>query len=205
MLTLDNKKVLIIAPHPDDEIIGCGGLILRYRQVMSDLIIVYVCTDNKREYERVNIEKWLSISKAYVLNAMDGFVSEEVDRLCLELIDIIITEKPHIVLLPFEFDNHCDHISTHQFSWNAIEKSRYWKSKTWHVDVVLEYEVWSFIDKPSLIIDITSQIDQKCELMRYYDSQLSFDYLRLIEYKNGYRGLLHNRKGYAEVFIMRGI
>ena len=48
-LELKDKKILIISPHPDDEIIGCGGLIAKCKQLQSKVKVVYMCTGESRQ------------------------------------------------------------------------------------------------------------------------------------------------------------
>lgn len=52
---VEGKKIMIIAPHFDDEIIGCGGTICKYRDTFSKLCIVHMTSDDVRinEFEKI--------------------------------------------------------------------------------------------------------------------------------------------------------
>ena len=47
-MKLDNKKILIISPHPD-EIIGCGGLIAKCKLLKSTVSVLYVTVGSSRQ------------------------------------------------------------------------------------------------------------------------------------------------------------
>ena len=205
MINFQNKSIMIIAPHLDDEIIGCSGTILLNRDKINKLIVVHMTDDDIRKKEYKNIKQALKINKDYMLQLKDGFVNNSYEEAVLTLIDIIQIEKPDIVFIPHAADNHVDHSATNKISIDAIEKARYWncEEKEWHVDYILEYEIWSFQKSVSDVIDISDIINKKIELMKQYQSQLRFNYLKYIEYINGYRGLLFNRGGFAECFNIR--
>lgn len=196
------SRVLIIAPHMDDEVIGCSGTILTIRDQISKLIVVHMAEDENRIKEFEKVSAILRIDEHYNLGCEDGFVDLSYKESVLKLISIIQNNQIDTVFIPSSTDDHLDHISTHKIAMDAIGKSRYWPidHKTCHVQNILEYEVWSFQEKVSVCQDITNYLEKKKEMMALYSSQLEFDYLKYIEYINGYRGLLFNRTGYAECF-----
>lgn len=201
-MELQNKKIMIIAPHMDDEIIGCAGTILKYRDIIKKLIVVHITNDKKREEEFKKIKDALKIDECYNLDLKDGFVNSFYKLGVLEIIKVIQKEKPDIVFIPHQNDYHRDHISTNLISLDAIEKARYWETNysVWHVNKIYEYEVWKLQSDVSEIVEISDYIENKKELMKNYTSQLDFDYLKFIECINGYRGIFYNKKGYAECF-----
>jgi LmbE family N-acetylglucosaminyl deacetylase len=204
---VEGKKIMIIAPHFDDEIIGCGGTICKYRDTFSKLCIVHMTSDDVRINEFEKIKKMLKCNCHYQLDAEDGFISDSKKQCVLSLIEIVQKEKPDIVFVPYSRDNHVDHIATNRIAIDAIEKARYWKTQfaAWKTPFILEYEVWSFQEEVSEVVDITECINDKLDMMRVYQSQLDFDYVNYILYCNGYRGLLFNKKGFSECFRQRRI
>lgn len=48
MIDLAEKKIMIIAPHMDDEVIGCSGTLLANRSKISEIIIVHMTYDERR-------------------------------------------------------------------------------------------------------------------------------------------------------------
>ena len=48
---LKEKKIIVLAPHPDDEIIGCGGTIYTYHLRNSEITVVFM-TDGGKGHEK---------------------------------------------------------------------------------------------------------------------------------------------------------
>ena len=208
MLSFQQKKVLIVAPHMDDEIIGCAGTITLHKPNMSRIAVVFLADDACRMEENKHAADLLGADQLYHLKLRDGFVAQDYEAGVHSLIEIIQIEQPDIVFMPHEKDRHVDHVAAHGIAMDAIEKARYWKTTqpVWKTDYVFEYEVWSFLEEVSEVVDISSVLDRKLTLMKEYESQLDdFDYLMYIRYINGYRGLRHNKKGFAECFNVRRI
>lgn len=202
MLHDSKYRVLVLAPHYDDEIIGCSGSLLKYRKSISNLTIAHMIKSDERESEFKKVSEILNPDKHYIFNLEDGFLEQCYKQAVLELIEVIQKDKPDIILMPHENDNHRDHKTTYRIGLDAIEKARYWnRKKDEHkVSHIVLYEVWSFMENVSAIVDITDYIKIKKKLMGYYESQLSFPYMEYVNTINGYRGLLHNRYGKAEAF-----
>lgn len=152
------NSCMILAPHPDDESLGCGGLISLLVAHNINVSVV-VTTDgsmshpNAKSYspqqlaevrkgEILNALGILGVAKekSYFLNGKDsalasknevGF-SELVDKLAL----LLKEELPQLVLVPYELDPHCDHRATWQLLNEALKN--FSKVKVW------EYPIWLY-------------------------------------------------------------
>ena len=51
-----NKKLLVIAPHPDDEVLGCGGLISKVKAGGGNVHVLCFTVGNIKQYEFLEIK-----------------------------------------------------------------------------------------------------------------------------------------------------
>lgn len=114
------QKILVIAPHMDDEALGCGGTICKHVAAGDCVSVIFVAN---RIYGHTYDEAKSKVEKSHALKAKDIldykdsiFLSMPDERLDGAIQDIIISiEKeipgisPDIVYLPFRGDNHQDH------------------------------------------------------------------------------------------------
>ena len=204
-------SVLVIAPHFDDEVIGCGGTLLRFRSQIERLTIVHItAASERREAEFGNVRTVLPIDEHYALQQEDGFCGKNSSELILSLVRVIQLESPDVVFVPHEREAHADHRTAWWLTRDAVEKARYWKSdppaSTHRVQLLLAYEVWTPLSDPSFVCDVTEHFERKCSLLRFYESQLEdFPYVDYVRAFNGWRGLAHHRRGQAEAFAVRSI
>lgn len=119
------KKVLIIAPHPDDEVLGCGGVIQYYKN-KGDKVYVHIVANRvynhakNKEYLK-DLEKSIN-SVASFLDIDDicysGLCDEQLDRLLIDVIvpleEYINKVQPDVVFLPNEYDTDQDHRAVSQ-------------------------------------------------------------------------------------------
>ena len=131
------KKYLIVAPHPDDETLGAGGLILRKKEEgnkvfvlnMTHMDITYGYSEEKVNQRNIEIEKMI---KAYNL---DGYfnlklkpsgINEYTEGELIEKISKVIYEiKPNIIILPYNVDVHSDHRITFDLCYSCTKNFRY--------------------------------------------------------------------------------
>lgn len=207
MLIDKNSNIMILAPHIDDEIIGCAGTILKYRDNIDELSVVHFTSAHERLEEYRYISEVLNVNNHYVLSCEDGFVNVGIKDAVLSLIPLIQKEKPDIVFMPHKKDEHNDHKAVFTIGMDALEKSRYWECglQEHKVTTIFLYEVWSFMHTVTEVIDISECFEEKIKLMSFYQSQMAFPYLDYIKALNGYRGILHNRAGMAEAFQRRSL
>lgn len=192
----NNDKILIIAPHPDDESIWCGGLLLKYPKQCDVLIL----TDWRYWWESDNYDEIIQIRKKESLKAMKYL---QIDNVYFMEIEDSHLKKNFKKFLNYEFskytkifcpnnkDLHIDHACV----LNFLKKTGFAK------DIYL-YEVWSTLDKPSHYIDISKYYLQKMQLIKIYESQVSqLDYSKKILWLNNYRWMqVYPAIDYAEVY-----
>lgn len=197
----ENKKVLVVAPHPDDESIGCGGLLSMY----GAQIDVMLLTDGRKGHDDgvIDDEKCASIREQEIRQAMnlagihklitlripDGRLNENLDQLR----NMNISQYDYI-FIPNRYESHKDHRAT-----NRVFLSLFYKQCN-KGQKLFEYEVWSPLCRANHVLRIDNYIEQKDELVRQYKSQLDlFDYISLYKGLNEYRGALNHCR-YAEAY-----
>ena len=203
------SRVLVIAVHPDDETIGCGGTILKHRS--NDDFVSWVTFTNE---DRPTTD----IAHAYDFDLECHFKyptakleSIGYQSMIERLWHLSNKVKPNIVYIPNASDIHTDHKIVHQVCVSVF-KSFYMKSL--EVKRVLVYEVLSETDaapfyqdtfRPNMFVDITPFIDKKLEIMSMYNTEVhkypgprSLETIRALA---KYRGGTVNME-YAEAFML---
>ncbi len=205
ILTIKNQdKLLIVAPHPDDECIGTGGILARY----PELCTVLVLTDGRQGQGDVPPEKEKEIRKREFLAEMD-----ELGIGCYRMLDYedgtLMQHTDCLVNIPLSgytkifvtgiYDNHSDHTAACLSVYNALRHQ-----KIHHTEIYL-YEVHSLIQQPSHMLDISDVIDKKMKLIRFHESQLtSLPYDLLSRNMAEYRAIQNRQPGkYLEVYLFR--
>jgi len=216
------KKVLFISVHPDDETLGCGGTILKHKQLGDEIYWLILTKANQKITSIPNIVKIQKnfIKKVNLQYNFNGcvqldFLTTELDRYPLgEIINSIskhINEiKPEYVYLNHFADIHSDHRYAFEAIYSCTKNFRYP-----FINKVLMYETLSetefspalrenaFI--PNVFVDITNYIDKKLDIFSLYSTEVMPNNLprssSAIRSLAGYRG---SRIGveYAEAFSL---
>ena len=185
------SKILIIVAHPDDEIIGCGGTILKFKN-KSKIQIIFTCkTYDKRidkKYESKNdnrqniaenVCKYLRINKPIFLNYDGLFLKrKDITNMSRELYDQIVRFKPDTIFTHCIDDNHHDHRVTAEATLIATRQ----KSTTNFIKRLLYCEIPSATDRlikknknfnPNLFINISNKLKNKLKILnKYYKKEL---------------------------------
>ncbi|MGV9173925.1 MAG: PIG-L deacetylase family protein [Promethearchaeia archaeon] len=113
------KRLMVIAPHPDDEIVSCGGTLLKYQELGSEIIIViatsglggYAKEENKaqiREKRKSESEKVAEILDCTLIEL--GYGDMKVTRRKISrLTNLIRDNRPQVILMPHFSDFHRVH------------------------------------------------------------------------------------------------
>jgi len=185
---MDEKpNILVIAPHMDDEVLGCGGAIARHAAA-GHSVTVCVCANRVYEHEFTQeaddrekraceeAKKILGYSQSIFLNLPD----EKLDRSQISLIvpiEKVIQEiLPKIVYFPHRGDNHQDHRAV----FKAVRVACRPFAKV-HVPCLRVYEVISSTDQvsgfsewpfhPNYYVNISQFIERKIMAMACYSTE----------------------------------
>lgn len=128
------KKILVLAPHADDEVLGCGGTINKFSSSGSDIYTVILTNAyfgapeifsknlvSKIRKEAISANKILQIRKLF----FEDFPAPSLDQFPLykiadKILEYINTIKPNTVFIPSEKDSHIDHKIIHSAAMVAL-------------------------------------------------------------------------------------
>lgn len=200
-------NVLVVAPHPDDEAIGCGGAICLHAN-RGDRVAVAFLTSGElglkgldreaawrvREAEAERAADVLGIATLAFLRKPDYFLGDHVDEGARALVPVFERERPDLVYLPHPQEWHPDHQAARAVVTRALEGvERKPRARL--------YEVWTPMAEYDDGENITSVMRRKLRAVRAYGSQVrQLRYDRAARGLNQYRGALAWGCGYAEVF-----
>lgn len=160
---LPAKNALVIAPHLDDESIGCGGTIYLHTKSGGIVDVLFCTSDNEtRRKEAENASKILGIRDKLFFD----FPIESLDSqrsLPDKLIQLFELKKPDIVFVPFWLDNHTDHRAVNKALIAISNKKKY-------DFLIYSYPVW-FPLYPNVLIDIGAVWQEKSKAIGCYQSQ----------------------------------
>ncbi len=195
----DGGRVLVLAPHIDDDVIGCGGTLVKHAGAGDEVSVLYFadCTPERIKEAR-EAASIIGIGRLEFLEygGKKGLFDrrkEAAEKLGAEL----EARRPDTVYLPSLFDRHNDHLAVNHILSDVISRMR--PDFTF---LVCAYEVWTPL-VPNLIVDITETMDKKKEAVSRYVSQLaSNDWLDAAVCLNRYRAVVSGAGRYAEGFMM---
>ena len=196
----EDDRILIIAPHPDDECIGVGGLLLLYPRQCSVWVLTDGCigqgndktdrTKQVRHNEFIAEMEYLEIKEFCFFDIPDGTLIDHTD--CLN--DKALSDYTKIFVTGAK-DGHSDHMAAFLCVMNAVRFQ--------HIDPqIYEYEIHSSMPEPTHMLDITELMERKKILICFHGSQLlGFPYDGFAEIAARYRAMQNRMsRGYLEVY-----
>jgi LmbE family N-acetylglucosaminyl deacetylase len=202
------NRVLVLAPHPDDEALGCGGSLRILSEAGKAIKVVFLTKGEKadpnlmdkerysllREKEALKALKILSIRDHEFLRIPDRELYANMDK-AIELISTIVKDfKPDALYSPSSLELNPDHRATAEIA--MAQRNRCGLR-------IVFYELTVPL-RPNILVDITGVFRRKKKAVRAYKSQLRLaDYVKLISALNIYRTFtLGNKSKYAEAFLV---
>jgi LmbE family N-acetylglucosaminyl deacetylase/glycosyltransferase involved in cell wall biosynthesis len=189
---LRGERLLVLAPHPDDEVIGCGGVVALHLREKRAVRIV-VATDGaqggtaatREEESRRALSHLGGQPEIVFLGFSDRALNEDAaPRLRAELLAF----HPDLVLVPSPIEIHPDHLALSRLFCNLVQAD-----ETLFADLataqVAFYEVGQPL-RPNAIVDITEVADAKFAAIAEHASQLQQrDYVAYARGLNAYRAM----------------
>jgi LmbE family N-acetylglucosaminyl deacetylase len=180
--SVEKQRVLVVAPHPDDEVIAVGGNLALHQRAGSDVLTLFVTLDKAaadgsivRKGEAERVARLLGFDHRF-LGFPDGSVSLHEAGVARAIADEIRSFRPDVIYCPFPGDHHRDHMSASACTGAAAAQSGY-------EGEVCCYEVWSNL-WPNVGVDISSVVETKREAISCYASQIAY-----LPYAEGALGL----------------
>jgi N-acetylglucosamine malate deacetylase 1 len=181
-------KILAIAPHPDDETLGCGGILFKHKAEGDEIywvIVTGISEDTglandvviKRDTEIMLVSKKYGFSDVFNLRLPTTKIDTlPISDLIGEITDIYKSIKPDVIYMPFAYDVHTDH----QIITKALQSTFKWFRYP-HIKKVYMYETLSETDfnfvenrvfRPNVFINISQYLEEKIETMKIYDGEM---------------------------------
>lgn len=182
------SRVLVVAPHPDDETLGCGGTLLRHKADGDEIHWLILTSMHSSDYFDDNQVKQRDKEIAQVFNQYNfdsieqfnfepaGLNDSNKGELISKICDYLHDLQPDIVYAPYFNDAHSDHFYASQGVISACKSFR-----APFVTELMVYETISETDfglahndcfKPNTYVDIGKYLQKKLDIMSYYDSEI---------------------------------
>ncbi|KLU59386.1 GlcNAc-PI de-N-acetylase [Peptococcaceae bacterium CEB3] len=195
--SLPGRKIAVLAPHCDDEVIGCGGAILSYLQEQKEVFIIYL-TDGQKQgssedaasVRRERREEGLAVGRSlglprghiYFLGGTDGdLLHSDLDAALAQTLGEI---RPDTLFVPVLLDNHPDHYAVSKLLCRVYAG----EPEPLRGSSVFLYEAQSPLTlfHANICLRISRFYARKAELLGLYKSQpYSFKFIANLNRANG--------------------
>jgi LmbE family N-acetylglucosaminyl deacetylase len=195
------RSLLVVAPHPDDEVIGCGGLLALARRRGCTLSVLYVtCSREERRREAAAAAQRLGVEAVVELGLREGAVKADEDTVAL-FSSAFRSLAPDLICVPALEDRHPDHRACLEAVARALGQ---WSTAVARPPVRLAtYEGFSPQAAADTWVDITECADEKWQALSCFSSQQHLYRLtEVAQSLNRFRGLVmfRRRVAFAEAF-----
>ena len=187
-MSRSTKRIVVVAPHPDDETLGAGGTIAKYAEQGDEVFVLMVSGHLPPLYTRDAYEttvkearkafQILGVASSQFLEIPATMIGQEpVHVLNQRIAEVIQRRAPQIVLCPFP-DRHIDHRLVFESVMVATRPVGAGRG----IEMLAAYETLSethwnaahiepaFV--PNWVVDISAQMPRKLEALSCYASQI---------------------------------
>jgi N-acetylglucosamine malate deacetylase 1 len=211
-------KIVVFSPHPDDEVIGCGGSLIKHARAGCSITVVTLgerlgcllesdLTEADYRAEAKAAHTILGVRR-HVDLALPSRTLVATRDLVLRLVRELRAEQPDIVYLPHDTEVDAEHRETSRAASEAV-----WMAQSVYFEDhgppmapprwVLGYEVWTPLSRYQYVEDISETIDDKVRAMECYASQQRHgDWAAALKGLARYRGVSCGGGSFAEVFTV---
>lgn len=213
-------NVLVVAPHHDDEVIGCGGSIALHADRGDSVTVVYVTQgwsgipsipDRDTAIEHIRAEadeasRILGVKQTIECDAVDRDFGPNSQPVVRRLIQACRSVAPAVIYMPHEHDGDQEHSLVHalmrQVVWQA--SGPYFPELGKPIlapDFIFGYEVWRPMATYQTTVDISAVSERKIRALQCYRSQMvGRDWVSAVLGLASYRGVTGGVGKHVEVF-----
>ncbi|HCG91172.1 MAG TPA: hypothetical protein DEZ08_04980 [Dehalococcoidia bacterium] len=187
----DYKRLMVFAPHQDDDIIGCGGTILNSIKNKAEIQVTYIMDGappkfhgsqrteyvNTRNIEAINVWKTINNSTPIFLETPTRGIAIDPQTVITKIQDVISKYDPDCIFVPYFLETPLDHRRSSYVIWQALQNIKHNIKQIWC------YQVTTMIS-PNIAVDISDVEQNKFALMNLWESQN-----KLFNYAHRTRGL----------------
>jgi len=183
------NKVLVVAPHPDDETLGAGGTILRHKNLGDRVFWLIITTITAEQgYKIIDIENRNRLVHEVARHYnFDGVFDLKFPTTLLDTIPFYKLVKaignvfgevsPNIVYAPFHNDVHTDHKIVFNAIMACIKWFRYPSIKKVMMMEILSETDFGYQNScnsfgPNVFVDISEYLEKKIEIMKLYNTEI---------------------------------
>jgi len=205
---LSDRDCLVIAPHPDDESVGCGGSIVRHINRGSGVKVLFLTSGesgdfqntfgddytDRRQRSAIDALSVLGVKDYEFLGFRDRGLHEEREDALNRVMEVLEDFRPGLIYVPSPFEAHPDHRSASWVGWELYSRTG---TDTAFYEVLMPF-------CPNILVDITGEYKTKEAAIRRYDTELYYnDYIDYVEGLNRLRtATLGAGVRYAEAFSL---
>ena len=172
------ERILVVAPHPDDEVLGCGGLLARAKRELGARAwtgAAILCADEQSHHVPAATAV-LGINFVYTgtwpAEALDVL---RLDEIADTLYSLVRDKRPDLVLLPDAGDVHQDHRRAHHAGIVATRPcGDFWPAQVWAYEVPGASD-WQFGKgfQPNVFVPVSeADMEMKCKAFAQYASEV---------------------------------
>jgi LmbE family N-acetylglucosaminyl deacetylase len=191
LISMTASKIVVFAPHPDDETLACGGTIMRRIREGYDVHII-VMTDGRHSHnlvlglqepstETIAKVRTAEFSEAtrvlgvdpknlVLLEFEDNRLSQHMTEAKARTVQILQRIRPVEVYVPYREDSNEDHRATYEIVRSSFDETNL-------LTKMYEYPVWNRNPPHSglkvIVVDVHNELARKTEAIFKYDSQIS--------------------------------
>jgi LmbE family N-acetylglucosaminyl deacetylase len=197
-----NKRIIVFAPHPDDETLGCGGTIAKRLNEGYEVLVV-VMTDGRhsflkglgissdptpeelKEIRRAEVKRATRIlgvpeKNLLLLDFVDGTLDENGAEAQERVMKLLSEEVPSHVYFPYEKDGHPDHRATNRIVTKAVKELGLspieCKYMITHRHTRIGPRIQAFLDffrrKNIMLVDVSKYLKIKKAALKEFKSEL---------------------------------
>lgn len=177
---LIHHKVLVLAPHPDDESLACGGALILHTQAADPVKVVFLTdgaqADTQNEYAKdayIHLREQEAAKACTILGITDFEFWRSPDRTLAadeptrsRLAQLVDTYQPTLIYGPSPLEYHPDHRATAALLWQVVQ--------TTHINTQLAFYELNRPININTLINISAVVEQKQRACDAYASQLKY-------------------------------